>query len=242
MAPAWTPFVVATGLLALVVVALARASADLLTGEEGPERIPTRVLVANVTVTQGVVGAVVVAAAWLAGVPRAALGVGPEAVGVGAVGTGVVLGASLFLASEAAARAVDESALVYAERLRERLAPTTPRGWVVLLVVVLPLVAGFEELLFRAALVGAPVAGLGVPAWLAALASSVLFGLAHGAQGRVGVVVTGALGLALAAAFVATGSLLVVVVAHYVVNAAEFVVHEGIGNGDGGNEDVETAA
>lgn len=227
MAPAWTPFVVVAVALALAVVALARASADLLTGEDAPERIPTRVLLVNVVATQGVVGGLVVAAAWLAGVPRAALGAGPEVVGLAPLGTGVALGVGLSLASEAASRVASESALVYAERLRERLAPTSAPGWVALLAVVLPLVAGFEELLFRAALVGVPVAGLGVPAWLAALVSSALFGLAHGAQGRVGVVVTGALGLALAAAFLATGSLAVVVVAHYVVNAAEFVVHEG---------------
>jgi len=33
----------------------------------------------------------------------------------------------------------------------------------------------------------------------------------------------------LAAGFVLTGSLLVVVVAHYLVNAAEFVIYEGLG-------------
>jgi hypothetical protein len=38
----------------------------------------------------------------------------------------------------------------------------------------------------------------------------------------------GALGFVLAAAFVRTGGLLVVV-AHYLVNALEFVVHEGLG-------------
>jgi predicted Abi (CAAX) family protease len=42
------------------------------------------------------------------------------------------------------------------------------------------------------------------------------------------VLVTGTLGLVLAAGFVLTGSLLAVVVAHYLVNALEFVVHEGL--------------
>ncbi|MCH7661371.1 MAG: CPBP family intramembrane metalloprotease domain-containing protein, partial [Euryarchaeota archaeon] len=37
------------------------------------------------------------------------------------------------------------------------------------------------------------------------------------------------LGFVLAAAFILTESLLVVVVAHYLVNALEFVVHEGFG-------------
>jgi hypothetical protein len=43
------------------------------------------------------------------------------------------------------------------------------------------------------------------------------------------VAVTGALGLGLAAGFVFTGSFVVVVVAHYVINALEFLVHEGVG-------------
>lgn len=226
MPTAWTPFVAAAAALALAVVGLARASADLLTGEAGPAHVPTRVLLANVVVTHGVGAGIVAAAAWYARVPAAALGVGGVRGWPEALGAGVGLGVGLYLASEGAARLARHADLVYAERLRERLAPRSARGWAVLLGVVLPLVAGFEEVLFRAALVGAPVAGLDVPAWLAAVASSALFGLAHGAQGRVGVVVTGALGVALAAAFVATGSLVVVVAAHYVVNALEFVVHE----------------
>jgi membrane protease YdiL (CAAX protease family) len=57
----------------------------------------------------------------------------------------------------------------------------------------------------------------------------VAFALGHGAQGPAGVAATGVLGFVLAAAFVLTGSLLVVVVAHYLVNALEFVVHEAPG-------------
>jgi membrane protease YdiL (CAAX protease family) len=60
-----------------------------------------------------------------------------------------------------------------------------------------------------------------------AACSSVAFAFGHGAQGRAGIVVTGALGFVLAAAFVVTGSLVTVVVAHYLVNALEFVVNEG---------------
>jgi membrane protease YdiL (CAAX protease family) len=40
--------------------------------------------------------------------------------------------------------------------------------------------------------------------------------------------VTGLLGFALAVTFVLTGSLLAVIVAHYLVNALEFIVHEGL--------------
>ena len=55
-----------------------------------------------------------------------------------------------------------------------------------------------------------------------AVASSVAFAAGHGAQGRLGIAATGVLGFVLAAVFVATESLLVVVVAHYIINAVEF--------------------
>jgi membrane protease YdiL (CAAX protease family) len=124
---------------------------------------------------------------------------------------------------------LDSTGVDYSESLRAHLAPESLRGWVVLLGVVLPIIAGFEELLFRAALVGVLAAGFGVSPWALAVASSVAFAVGHGAQGPGGVAVTGVLGFALAAAFVLTGSLLVVVVAHYLINALEFVIHEGLG-------------
>jgi membrane protease YdiL (CAAX protease family) len=98
-----------------------------------------------------------------------------------------------------------------------------------LLGVVLPVIAGFEELLFRATLVGAIPAGFGVSPWVMVGFSSVAFGVGHGAQGPAGIAVTGTLGAVLGVAFVLTGSFVVVVVAHYLVNALEFVVHEGLG-------------
>ncbi|MEF8814925.1 MAG: CPBP family intramembrane glutamic endopeptidase, partial [Halovenus sp.] len=91
---------------------------------------------------------------------------------------------------------------------------------------VLPLVALSEELLFRAALIGVPAAGYGLSPWLLAVVSSLAFAFAHGAQGRVGIVVTGSLGFVLAGGYILSGSLLLVVVAHYVINAVEFLVHE----------------
>ena len=101
--------------------------------------------------------------------------------------------------------------------------------WALLLAVVLPVVAAFEEALFRGALIGALSVGVAVDPWLLVVASSVAFGLGHGAQGRLGIAVAGGLGVALAGLFVATGSLLAVAVAHYVVNALEFVAHERSG-------------
>jgi membrane protease YdiL (CAAX protease family) len=192
----------------------------------------TGTLLANVALSQGLFGAVIVGAAWLAEIPLAELGVvlgDPWNAGVPAVGVGVAVGIALYVGNELSAVIVDAADVDYSEGLRESLAPDDLRGWLVLLGVVLPVIASFEELLFRAALIGAFSAGFGVSPWLLAVFSTAAFAVGHGAQGPGGIAVTGLLGFALAAAYVLSGSLLVVVVAHYLVNALEFVVHEGFG-------------
>ena len=184
--------------------------------------------VANVASTQAVFAGVVLAAVWYFSIPATALGVTAEplAGGLPGVGVGLGFGLALWLANELSTTAADAVGAAYDETVRELLAPESARGWVGLLVVVLPLIAAAEELLFRAALVGVPAAGFGVSPWLLAVVASLAFALGHGAQGTVGIVVTGVLGFALAAGFVLTDSLLVVVVAHYVLNVMEFLVHE----------------
>jgi membrane protease YdiL (CAAX protease family) len=142
------------------------------------------------------------------------------------LGVGVVAGLALAGANTAAGLLASWAGHDPGADLRELLTPETRRGWVLLLGVALPVVAGFEELLFRGVLVGAFAAGFGLSPWLLAVLSSVAFALGHGAQGPVGILVTGTLGFLLAALFVVTGSLLAVVVAHYLVNALEFVGHE----------------
>jgi membrane protease YdiL (CAAX protease family) len=186
-------------------------------------------LLANVALSQGLFGALLLAGAWYAEIPARAFGVASETTTAGSLAIGVGLGLALYAANEAGAAAGARFGLGEGDRLRGALAPDSAVGWAALLFVVLPVIAGFEELLFRGALVGVLAAGYDVSPWALALLSSVAFGFGHGAQGRIGVLVTGALGFVLAAAFVATGSLLVVVVAHYLVNALEFVVHEGLG-------------
>ena len=207
-----------------------RARTDANGGPEEPE-LSAELLLANVALSQGLFAAVLLAAAWYTEIPPAALGIGAGAdvTGLDAVGLGLGLGLALYLGSEAGGAAADRLGFDYDERLRGMLAPDSTKGWTILLGIVLPIIAAFEEFLFRAAMIGAVTAGYGVSPWLLAAVSSVLFALGHGAQGRVGIVVTGTLGLLLAGAFVLTGSLTVVIVAHYVVNALEFVVHEGLG-------------
>ena len=194
--------------------------------ETGP-RLSSVALLANVGASHALFAVVLLLGIWLAGVPIDTLGIGVGVTGWMAVGVGLALGLSIASANTLLSRVLGDDP---SADLRELLAPDSPAGWVVLLGVVLPLIAGFEELLFRAVLIGAFSAGFGLSPWLLAVASSVAFAAGHGAQGRLGIVATGVLGFVLAAAFVVTESLLVVVVAHYVINAVEFG-HEGVGDG-----------
>ncbi|SEK41674.1 CPBP family glutamic-type intramembrane protease [Haloferax larsenii] len=190
--------------------------------------IPPHMLLANVAVSQGLLGAFLVTSVWYTSVPLSALGLSLSGL-PSKLAVGVALGGALYAVNRAGSSVSREFGLVPDESLRDALTPETPTGWALLLLVVLPLIAGFEELLFRGALVGALAVGFDVSPWLMAAVSSVAFGVGHGAQGRLGIVVTGLLGFALAAAFVLTQSLLVVVVAHYLVNALEFVGHDVFG-------------
>jgi membrane protease YdiL (CAAX protease family) len=195
----------------------------------GGGNVSTAALLANVAVSQGLFAVLLLAGAWYAEIPAWAFGAALDAATPGHVAVGVAVGVGLYAANEVGAAAGEQFGLGGSEELRSALAPESPAGWAVLLLFVLPVIAGFEELLFRGALVGVFSAGFDVSPWAMAVVSSVAFALGHGAQGRLGVVVTGTLGLVLAATFVLTGSLLAVVVAHYLVNALEFVVHEGLG-------------
>jgi membrane protease YdiL (CAAX protease family) len=197
--------------------------------EAARPQLSTTALLANVAISQGAFGLLLLAGAWFTEIPVAAFGVSAPVVSPATVGVGVALGVGLYAANEVGAIVGERLGVGADEGLREALAPESVAGWTVLLFVVLPIIAGFEELLFRGVLVGVFAAGFGLSPWLLATLSSVAFALGHGAQGPAGVVVTGLLGFVLAAAFVLTGSLLVVVVAHYLVNALEFVVHEGLG-------------
>jgi len=204
------------------------ASSGRQPDELDPASLSTGMLLANVAISQGLFALVLLGAVLYTGVPASALGI---EFSWAYLETGILLGTAagvvLYVGNELAAALATRFGLDHDEGLRELLAPESLQGWGVLLGGVLPIIAVFEELLFRAALIGALSAGFDVSPWLLAVASSIAFALGHGMQGTVGIVVTGVLGFVLAAIFVVTGSLLVVVVAHYWINALEFVVHEG---------------
>lgn len=201
-------------------------SESVSSSEHDQLTVSTAALLANVTATQGLFAVLVIGLAWYTEIPAWAFGLAAVHVSAEAVGLGILVGSVFYGLNEAAVTIGRRYGLAPPTALRAALAPDTPTGWVVLFVVVLPIIAGFEELLFRGALIGVVHAGFDIPLWLLAIGSSVAFGLGHGAQGRLGILSTGLLGLGLAGVFMWTGSLLVVIVAHYVINAFEFAVHE----------------
>ena len=256
--PQWAAFVGLTGFLLTVLLALSHLSQQALSAgsDRTPEKriyprfetpeaarqrrhlsdqlrpeLSTGALLANVALTQGVFGVLLLGGAFLFAVPASALGVtdGALSTGLPAVAVGIGAGVGFWTGNELASVVADGIGITVDESVRELLTPASAAGWVVLLGAVLPTIAVVEELLFRAAAIGVPVAGLGAPPWLMVPLAAAAFALGHGAQGRVGVAVTGILGVALGALFVVTNSLLAVAVAHYLINALELVVHEGPG-------------
>jgi membrane protease YdiL (CAAX protease family) len=192
------------------------------------ESMSTSALLLNVVFSQGLFGGLVVLGAWYTEIPLVALGV-PGMPQIGALALGAGLGIALYAGNELVAAGASALGFSPPEDLRSMLAPDSLASWALLLAGILPTIAFIEELLFRAALIGVLSTGFAVSPWLLAILSSIAFAVGHGAQGSLGMAVTGSLGLALAAAFVLTGSLFVVVLAHYLVNALEFIVHEGLG-------------
>ncbi|MFB6211349.1 MAG: lysostaphin resistance A-like protein [Halobacteriales archaeon] len=188
------------------------------------DAMSARQLLANVVLSHGLLAGVVIGGAWITEIPAAALGLLAPIDRVVVIGG--ALGIGLYIANEIGTQLADRFDIGYDERLREALAPEEPSDWGLLLLVVLPVIAGFEELLFRGAVIGVFNMAYGVDPWILAVVSSGLFGYGHGAQGHSGIAVTAGLGFVLATAFILTESLLVVIVAHYLVNALEFLVHE----------------
>ena len=227
----WTGFLTLSIVVTVGVIALARSSASHV-GSDQIQSIDGRVLRWNVVVSQAVVALVLLGGAWVAGIPWVAFGfpdLGATTVGdvSQALLSGTALGVLIALGNVLLERVVDAPALRDAETVRQALAPESVVGWASLLFVVIPVIAVSEELLFRGVLVGAIAVGFEVSPWVLVAISSIGFGAAHSAQGMIGVIVTTAFGAILGGAFVLTGSLLVVIVAHGVVDAVEFLVHEG---------------
>lgn len=106
----------------------------------------------------------------------------------------------------------------YSPAVVEAVVPRSPAEYWPVMAAMLPVVI-LEEMLFRSLLIGGMEPLLPAPILVAATA--IIFGLMHAPQGLWGVAGALLAGLLLGVLFLAFGSLVVVIAAHYVANTAQ---------------------
>ncbi|MFB6112676.1 MAG: lysostaphin resistance A-like protein [Halodesulfurarchaeum sp.] len=235
----WAAFTVLVFLITLGVLGMTRHTAGLIAGETppdsdqvetavpaGPTRPRGRSLLYSVAASQLLLAGLVVGSVWVTRVPFSALGLGSRPDLIAAI----LFGGGLFGVNQVLSTLAKRYTNADPGRLREVLAPESQTDWAVLLLLVLPAVSVSEEVLFRGALLGGIASASSISPWVLVVLSAVAFGLSHTAQGSIGGVVSGILGLGLGALFLVTGSLWTVVLAHYLIDLLEFVLYEGMGS------------
>ncbi len=163
-------------------------------------------------------------------------GVGPETLGwipedpIGDSVLGVVVGVAvsliLFFPSQWVRRRQPQ---LYSDVVMRSIRPRSRNQWPWVILALIP-VAVLEELLFRSLLLGGFSPYVNVLFF--AIAASMFFGLLHLPQGEWGVVAVTLVGLAFSALFLWRGSLLLVVVAHWVANILQLIQAEWFASRD----------
>ncbi|WP_224447541.1 CPBP family intramembrane glutamic endopeptidase [Haloprofundus salilacus] len=142
-----------------------------------------------------------------------------------ALGIGVLVGVGLMAAQKLFFGVTYRFGYEHDMTTFELLSPDTSDEWVLHLGLFLPVVAVYEELVFRVGLIALGYSAFGVDTWTLVAVSAVLFGLAHRQQEWGGVVIMGISGIAFGAVYLWTASLLTVVIAHYSMNVLAFAVY-----------------
>lgn len=160
--------------------------------------------------------------AWLSGQSAAALGMAPgggwQLVAL-AAGAGVII--------QLAVNGVTVLAIaffgpqIYSPRLILNILPKHPGEWLPVALAFIPPVL-MEELLFRSLWLGLFAAV--IPPALLIVSTSVIFGLMHQPQGKLGMAVAGGINIIFCLLFFWTGQLLVTIVAHYTVNLLQVIL------------------
>jgi membrane protease YdiL (CAAX protease family) len=138
----------------------------------------------------------------------------------------IVLGVTIGLVTAFAVNIISTIAIriwgkrIYSPAVMQGMIPRNQIEWVLILVPLLLAVA-LEEVLFRALLIGG--FSMVVNPWIMAVASSIVFGLMHSPQGILGIVLVGLVGMLFGAIFILTNSLLIVIIAHFVINLLQII-------------------
>lgn len=218
--------------LAMVAFALLKARGDDIEAED--LNVPPRDFFVVAAAVFGGIGAVVglgIAVGILVfDLPTAAVGLDASPVRGAAVGA--VAGLGLAGGHKLLIKGLKAAGLEFTELYEEMVPETVPAlGWYGAGIGVQ---ASAEEVIFRAALVGAPAALLSVSPWYFVVPAAVLFGFAHTGRGTGSVVSTAIVGVAFGGLFVTAG-LVAAAVAH-VVNNTVAVAYSGLIKSDDGEE------
>lgn len=159
---------------------------------------------------------------WISGLPRDQFGwisyapLSDTAIGLGA---GVAIQVPLnALTNWAVGRFGPQ---IYSPVVIRSILPRTQDEWPPVLLALFPAVL-VEELLFRSLWLGGVGLFIPIPALL--IGTALVFGWMHSPQGRLGMLMTGAVSVLLAGIFLWRESLLPALVAHYVLNVLQLLV------------------
>jgi membrane protease YdiL (CAAX protease family) len=159
--------------------------------------------------------------AWVSGLPAAQLGLTLEnpwrSISLG-LGTGFMIQLIIMLVTFQAIKHFGPG--IYSPWLIRNILPRSRREWLLVALAFIPPVV-MEELLFRTLLIGLFRTIIPLPLLIGG--TSIIFGLMHQPQGKLGIIGAGAVNILFGLLFIWTGELLVTVIAHYIVNLLQVV-------------------
>lgn len=160
--------------------------------------------------------------AWMSGLTAMELGLTIANpwwdVGIG-LGIGVIIQLAVNLTTLQLVKHLGRD--IYSPWLIRNILPRQQREWILIALAFIPPIA-MEELLFRTLLISAFQTIIPLP--LLIIGTSIVFGLMHQPQGKLGMTVAGIINILFCILFIETGSLLVTFVAHYTVNLLQIIV------------------
>lgn len=160
--------------------------------------------------------------AWLSGLPTTQLGLVFDNLWfnlIGGIGLGIVILIPLNLISNWAIKQVGPH--IYSPWLVANIMPKRRREWLLVPLAFIPAVM-MEELLFRSLLLGC--FWMVMPTWMLILSTSIIFGLMHLPQGRLGTIGAGSLNIILAIIFVTSWNIIIPFMAHYTINVLQVFI------------------
>jgi len=160
--------------------------------------------------------------AWLSGLPASELGLTTtnfwRSIGLG-FGIGVIT--QLVVNTVTILAITHFGKQIYSAWLIRNILPRRGIEWVWVALAFIPSVL-MEELLFRSLLLGTFQTLVPIPILI--IGTSLIFGFMHQPQGKLGMIVAGAINILFSVIFIWTGELLVPFAAHYTINVLQIMV------------------